>query len=163
MPLWLIYFFHRMLKVERNLTKNHIKFLITRLPPRKLNLIALIFLALPNKLVSKGSELGKISIPFFPELGFVLNFEVHTIDEVTNTAAHTFQNSQIFYLGTSSKIDHRSFILVHHKFLKLFIGGNHWIRVTFGFFRNKLYCLVSNDPLSLFLTNGQCVLLCPIN
>ena len=163
MPLWFIYFFHVMFKVELNLAKNRLKFLVTRLPPRKLNFIALIFLALPNKLVSKSPELGKISIPFFPKLGFVLNFEVHTINEVTNTAAHTFQDSQILLLGTSGKIDHRSFILVHYKFLKFFIAGNHSIRVTLSFFRYKLYRLVSNDLLPFFLTNGQCVLLCPIN
>ena len=86
-----------MFEVELNLAKNHLKFLVTRLPPRKLNLIALIFLALPNKLVSEGPELGEISIPFSPKLGFILNFEVHTIDEVTNTTAHTFQNSQILH------------------------------------------------------------------
>ena len=154
-----------MFEVELNLTKNHLKFLITRLPPRKLNLIALIFLALPNKLVSKGPELRKISIPFFPKLGFVLNFEVHTIDEVTNTAAHDFQNSQIFHQGTSSKKyqSSGSFFLIHYEFIKFFIGRNHFIRVTSSFLRYKLYRLVSNDLLPLFLANGQCVLLRPIN
>ena len=113
-----------MFEVELNLAKNHLKFLITRLPPQKLNLIALIFLALPNKLVSEGPELRKISIPFFPKLGFVLNFEVHTIDEVTNTAAYNFQNSQILHKWTSSKKYQcsGSFFLVHYEFLKFFIG-----------------------------------------
>ena len=81
------------LEVVLYLTHNNLKFLVSLFVARKLNLVTLVLLALPNNSVLVGSELGESSLITFPKQIFVFHYKVDTIYEVANMAADTFENS----------------------------------------------------------------------
>jgi hypothetical protein len=81
------------LEVVLNFTHDNLKFLVSLFVARKLNLVTLVLLTLPNNSVLVGSELGESSLIIFPKQIFVFHNKVDTIYEVTNLAADTFENS----------------------------------------------------------------------